>query len=64
MLDITKEIWQKNGVEVTVLNSIKWLNEKDIEGLDHANLLVVTRNCPSKYRKHKHELLDELKKTT
>ena len=29
------------------------------EGLDHASLLVITRKYPSKYRKHRYELVDE-----
>ena len=53
MLEITKETWERNGAEIIVLNGIKWLNEKHIdEGLDHANLPVLTRRYPSKYRKH------------
>ena len=63
MIDITKETWGGNGVEVIVLNGIKWLNEKHIEErLDHANLPVFTRKYRSKYRKHRYELLDEPKK--
>ena len=46
-----------------VLNDIKALNERDIEEkLNHANLWVITRKYPSKYRKHRHELVDEPKK--
>ena len=53
----------KHGVEVTIVNGTKQLNEKHIEeGLDHANLPVLTRNYPSGYRKHRYELVDELKK--
>ena len=26
MIDITKETWEKSGVEVIVLNGIKWRN--------------------------------------
>ena len=48
--------YRKNGVEVIVLNGIKWLNKKDIkEGLDHKHLPVNTKKYPSKYRKHRYE---------
>ena len=53
----------KNGVKLIVTNGIKLINEKHIEeGLDHANLLVLTIKHYSDYRKHRHELVDELKK--
>ena len=44
MVNITKKKWGKNGVEVIVLNGIKWLNEKNIgEQLGHSNLPALTR---------------------
>ena len=65
MFIISIEIRVKNSVEVIVVNGIKWLNEKHIEeGLDHPNLLVITRKYPSKYRKHRCQLVDEPNKTT
>ena len=33
MIEITKETWRKNGVEVIVFNLTCWLNEKHIEDL-------------------------------
>ena len=52
----------QNSVEVIVLNSVKWLNEKNIEeGLDHANLTVLTKKHLLKYRKHRYKLVDEPK---
>ena len=34
----------ENGVEVIIDNGVLWLNEKHIEeGLDHANLIVLTK---------------------
>ena len=52
MVIITKKTWKKDGVEVIVhKNDIKWLNAKHIEELGHANLPVITRKYPSKYRK-------------
>ena len=63
--EITKKTCKKSGVELMVLNGIKWLNEKHIEkGLDHTNLRALTRKYPSKYRKHRYELVDEHGKTT
>ena len=52
MVNITKETWGENGVEVIVLNGIKWFNEKNMEEhLKHAYLRVITRKYPSKYKK-------------
>ena len=46
MVVITKEIWEKNGVEVVIFNGEKWLNEKNIEKqLDRSTL----RKTFSKY---------------
>ena len=43
MVEITKETWQKNDVEVIVPNGKKWLNEKHIqEQLKHSNLPAIT----------------------
>ena len=74
MLDITKQTWGKNGVEVIVLDGKKWFNEKHIEeGLYRVCLKAITivfsRNItrifslyfPSEYRKHKYKLVDEPK---
>ena len=30
MVEITKELWGKNGVEVIIFNGKKWLNETNI----------------------------------
>ena len=63
MIGVSKELWEENGVEVVVDKySIKWSNEKHIEeGLDHANLPIVTRRYSLEYRKHRYELVDEPK---
>ena len=46
MFDITEKTWDRSKV----LNGLRWLNEKYIEeGLDHANLPVLTRKYPSKH---------------
>ena len=31
MVEITKETWERNGVEVIVFNAKKWLNEINIK---------------------------------
>ena len=39
MVDITKETWEKTGVEVKIFNGKKMLNEKHVEKqLEHSNL--------------------------
>ena len=39
MIDVTKETWEKSGVEVIMFNGIKLLNENHIEEeLNHAKL--------------------------
>ena len=39
MIDITKETWDKSGVEVIMFNGIKLLNENHIEEeLNHAKV--------------------------
>ena len=56
---------RKNGVEVIVLNSIKWLNEKHIEEqLGHKNLPVAAKKYLSKYVEHRYEIVDKPKKTS
>ena len=56
---ITKETYEKNGVEEVVDNNgILCLNEKNIEeGLSHASLPVVTRKYHSDYRKHRFQVI-------
>ena len=50
---------EKNGVEVVEKNGKLWLNKKHIEeGLDHANLRVITSKYLSKYRKPRQELVN------
>ena len=51
MVDITKETWQKNGVEVIVFNGKKWLNETNIKDqLKHSNLAAVTLQYSSELK--------------
>ena len=52
MVEITKETWEQNSVEVIVCGGKKWLNEKYIETqLGHANLPAITLQYPPKLRK-------------
>ena len=64
MVIITKEIWENNDTEVLVDNNgILWPNKKHIEEkLGHANSPVIARRYPSKYRKHRYELVDKPEK--
>ena len=31
MVFITKNTWKKNGIEVIIVNNVKWLNEKNLK---------------------------------
>ena len=46
MVDISRETYERNGMETIVDNDgILWLNEKHLEeGLDHENLREITIN--------------------
>ena len=51
MVEITKETWKRNAVEVIVFNGKKWLNETNIKDqLKHSNLAAVTLQYPLKYK--------------
>ena len=61
MVNITKEMYENNGIEVITdnLNTL-WLNEKHVEQqLGHKNLWAVTNKYDEEYRKHRYELMDE-----
>ena len=63
MADISRKSFERNGL-VTIIDSdgILWPNEKLIEeGIDYNSLRVATVKCPSGYRKHRYELVDEPK---
>ena len=54
MVEITKETWKKNGVEVIIFNGKKWLNETNIKDqLKHSNLAAVTLQYSSERRKQR-----------
>ena len=57
MLNITKETWEKNGLEVIIFNGKKWVNEKHIEQeLKHSNFREITLKYPLDLRKQRQEL--------
>ena len=57
MAEVTKETWQRNGVELIVFNGKKWLNEINIKDqLKHSNLTAVTLQYYSELRKQRQEL--------
>ena len=57
MVEITKETWEENCVEVIVFNGKNWLNETNTKDqLKHSNLAAVTLQYPLKYRKQRQEL--------
>ena len=57
IVEITKETWERNGVEVIVFNGKKWLNETNIKDqLKDSNLAAVTLQYPPKDRKQRQEL--------
>ena len=59
MLNITKEIWGGNGVEVIIFNGKKWLNERHIEKqMDHSALRNITNQYPPEFKNQRQELQD------
>ena len=57
MVEITKETWEKSGVEVIIFNGKKCLNETNIKDqLKHSNLAAVTLQYSSGLRKQRQEL--------
>ena len=59
MVEITKETWERNGVEVIVFNAKKWLNEINIKDqLKHSHLAAVTLQHIPELRKQRQELQD------
>ena len=62
MVNITKEMYENNSIEVITdnLNTL-WLNERHVEQqLGHKNLRVVTNKYNEEYRKRRYELIYEL----
>ena len=61
MVNITKETYENNDIEVIIDKSHKlWLNEKHVEQqLGHKNLRTVTSKYDQINRKCRYELIDE-----
>ena len=57
MVNITKEMYEINGIEVITDNvNTLWLNEKHVEQqLGHKNLQAVTNKYNEEYRKRRYE---------
>ena len=64
MVDIDKETYENNDIEVIVDGvGTLWLYEKHIEEeLGHKNLPVITNKYNQVYKKHRHELVGNPKK--
>ena len=61
MVNITKETYENNGIEVITdnLNTL-WLNEKHVQQqLGHKNLRAVTNKYDKECKKCRHELIDD-----
>ena len=52
IVDISKKMYERNGIEKVDNNEILWLNEKHIEGLHHKNLWEIRIKYYSNHRKH------------
>ena len=61
MVNITKEMYEDNGIEVITdnLNTL-WLNERHVQKqLGHKNLPAVTSKYDEEYKKRRYELIDD-----
>ena len=61
MVNITKEMYENNGIEVITdnLNTL-WLNERHVQKqLGHKNLPAVTNKYDEEYKKRRYELIDD-----
>ena len=63
MVNIGKEIYENNNIEVIVDGIGKlWLNEKRIEEkLGHKNLPVIAKKYDQVYKKHRYKLVNKPK---
>ena len=64
MFNIDKEAYKNNDIAAIVdgIGNL-WLNEKNIEEkLGHKNLPAITNKYNQKYKKRRHELVNETKK--
>ena len=61
MVNITKEMYENNGIEVITdnLNTL-WLNKRHVQKqLGHKNLPAVTNKYDEEYKKRRYELIDD-----
>ena len=61
MVNITKEMYETNGIEAITdnLNTV-WLNQRHVQKqLGHKNLSAVTNKYNEEYKNHRYELIDE-----
>ena len=61
MVNITKEMYENNGIEVITdnLNTL-WLNKRHVQQqLGHKNLRAVTNKYNEEYKKRRYELIDD-----
>ena len=61
MVNITKETYENNNIEIIIDEFDKFLlNEKHVEQqLEHKNLRTVTSKYSEEYRKCRYELIDK-----
>ena len=61
MVNITKEMYENNGIEVITYNlNTLWLNQRHVQKqLGHNNLSAVTNKYNEKYKKHRYQLIDK-----
>ena len=61
MVNITKEMYENNGIEVITYNlNTLWLNQRHVQKqLGHKNLSAVTNKYNEKYKKHRYQLTDK-----
>ena len=59
MVFITPDTWQKNDVEVIIVDNEKWLNEKHIEKqLDKSTFNKTAMKFPLEFSKKRQELIE------
>ena len=59
MVFITRNTWENNGIEVKIVDNVKWLNEKHVEiNLGHSNLSMLTFKYPNYLKKQRCELIE------
>ena len=60
MVFITEDTWKKSGVEVIIVDNIKWLNETNIEEqLGRVNFRYTSRQYSSELRKQRQDLIKD-----